>query len=63
MQGGIPMHTQPNYQFTSREEASSGRDYHVDNYILTYPDGTVTALQRQVPKRVGKTARGNKGTK
>lgn len=51
------MNTEPRYEFTSREEASAGRDYHVDTYIKTYPDGTVTSETRQVPKRVGKTNR------
>lgn len=55
------MNTEPRYQLSSREEASSGRTYHVDNYIKTYPDGTVTSEARQVPKRVGKTSRDNRG--
>jgi len=49
------LHTEPQYQLVSR--VSSNPSYHEDTYTLTHPDGSKTQITRQVPKRVGKTAK------
>jgi hypothetical protein len=41
------------WQLVSR--SSDNPNYHEDSYVVSYPDGSMTQVSRQVPKRVGKT--------